>query len=435
MRTHLLVLLVFTGCGVGTVQLDDSGGMPGSAPGGGRAGPLTPTPDASTESPDASVTPPDCAVVASAVGATTLALTPGQQGQVTVLVRDTCTGPARGVPVAFTFSSVTDSSVDVATTNTDSAGLARVVVTAGGTGGSFELLGTAQGQPSVRFTVTVTVTPPDPCLNHCGNGAQDCGETGRDCGGTCAACPMPTVDDATVTVTAPASLVCRAAGQVTVVARNTGTTTWTQAGGYRLGFVGGAAAPLLPVGTSPLLSLPQSVAPQASVTFTVTIAAPAVPASYDARFQMQKTAPFGAVGSRGVSVTPGCSVSMGCSFPQGVPDPDFTGHATTSTSVGNTVNQVMSQLSGCPVGSDCPLAPTYADAQAWFAAVNAALRARGLCAGQHIVGDTDEIAVSDTGCTGLWYGFHAYNYGGGKVVWAPGANRGSWSIAPQHCPP
>lgn len=218
--------------------------------------------------------------------------------------------------------------------------------------------------------------------------------------------------------------------------RNTGTTTWTSAAGYRLGFVGGAGAPLLPTGASPQVVLPQSVAPGGSVSLTVSIAAPAVPASYDARFQMQKgSAVFGAVGSRGVSVTPGCAVSMGCAFPQGVPDADYTGHTTTSTSVGNTVNQVMSQLSGCPVGSDCVLAPTYADAQAWFAAVTAALRARGLCAGQHEVGHTDEIAVSDTGCTGLWYGYHAYNYGGGKVVWAPGANRGSWSIAPQHCPP
>lgn len=429
MRTTLLFAF-FAACGVGTVQLDGSDVMPGSAAGGSAGG-------AAAMAPDASVTPgPTCALELSAVGAVALPLQAGQQGQATVLLRDTCTGPVRGVSIAFAFASATDSRTDVAATNTDSAGLARVVVTAGGTAGTFELLARYGALEPVRFQVTVTVTPVDPCLNHCSNGAQDCGETGRDCGGSCAACAAALTDDATVTVTGPASVVCMAPGQVTVQVRNTGTTTWTSAAGYRLGFVGGAAAPLLPSGAAPLIALPQSVAPGGSASLTVSIAAPAVPASYDARFQMQKSGTaFGSLGSRGVSVTPGCAASTGCSFPQGVPDPDFTGHTTTSTSVGNTVNQVMSQLSGCPIGSDCVLAPAFADAQAWFAAVTVALRARGLCAGQHEVGHTDEIAVSDTGCTGLWYGYHAYNYGGGKVVWAPGANRGSWSIAPQHCPP
>lgn len=427
MRTTLFILL-FAACGVGTVQLDESS-MSATTPAAGAAGGAAPFDAGDSGS---------CRLELSAVGAVALSLTPGQQGQVTALLRDTCTGPVRGVSVGFAFTAATDSRTDVVATNTDGAGLARVVVTAGGTSGTFELVARYGVLEPVRFTVTVAPTPIDPCLNHCSNGAQDCGETGRDCGGSCAACapPVAMTDDAAVTVSAPASLVCMAAGQVTVQVRNVGTTTWTSAAGYRLGFVGGASAPLLPAGSAAQLALPQTVAPGGSVALTVSITAPAVPASYDARFQMQKGgAAFGAIGSRGVSVTPGCAVSMGCSFPQGVPDPDYTAHSTTSTSVGNTVNQVMSQLSGCPIGSDCVLAPTYPDAQAWFSAVTAALRARGLCAGQHEVGHTDEIAVSSTGCTGLWYGYHAYNYGGGKVVWAPGANRGSWSIAPQHCPP
>jgi hypothetical protein len=67
--------------------------------------------------------------------------------------------------------------------------------------------------------------------------------------------------------------------------------------------------------------------------------------------------------------------------------------------------------------------------------VTAELRARGLWAGQHEAGYTDEIAVSLGGCTSLWYGYHIYFYGGLKVVWNNGAQRGSWSIAPQWCPP
>lgn len=425
MRSLFFLLFLGSACGVGMAQLG-SDGLPATPHDAGMTGGGVPNPG----TPDASTT---CLQTLSAVGATVLSLTGGQRGQLTVLLRDSCAGPVRGSAVAFAFTGSTDSSADVASATTDAAGLARVLVTAGARSGAFELVAsTAAG--SVRFTVNVAAVA-DPCLDHCGNGALDCGETGLDCGGSCSACPVAMVDDAMVTVTGPGSLVCMAAGQMNVQLRNSGTTTWTTATGYRLGFVGGSGAPLLPTGTAAQLVLPQSVAPGQTVTVMASVAAPAVPASYDARFQMQKnSSAFGSIGSRPVSVTPGCAAMTGCSFPQGVPDSDFTGHATTSTSVGNTVNQVMSQLSGCPIGSDCQLTG-FADAQAWFAAVTAALRSRGLCAGQHEVGSTDEIAVSDTGCTGLWYGFHAFNYGGSKVVWAPGANRGSWSITPQHCPP
>ena len=93
---------------------------------------------------------------------------------------------------------------------------------------------------------------------------------------------------------------------------------------------------------------------------------------------------------------------------------------------------------GCGIGSDCDItgfAGTTVDeiCQSWFAAVTAALRAKGYCAGQHIVGSTDEIAVSNTGCGGKWYGYHICNYGGPKVVWNPGARRGWWMIKPSYC--
>lgn len=124
---------------------------------------------------------------------------------------------------------------------------------------------------------------------------------------------------------------------------------------------------------------------------------------------------------------------MSCSFPQGVPEASFTAWNLTNGSVASEVNSVMAMLSGCSVGSDCPIGDRFTDQQ-WFLAVAAELRARGYCAGQHELGYTDEIAVSATGCTGLWYGYHVYNYGGSKVVWNGGAQRGAWSIEPQLCP-
>jgi hypothetical protein len=106
--------------------------------------------------------------------------------------------------------------------------------------------------------------------------------------------------------------------------------------------------------------------------------------------------------------------------------------------VDKAVNEVMVALSGCGVGSDCPITGfpgTNAGevCQSWFAAVTKALRDKGYCAGQHEVGYTDEIAVSNTGCGGKWYGYHICFYGGPKVVWNPGARRGWWMIKPSYC--
>ena len=133
-----------------------------------------------------------------------------------------------------------------------------------------------------------------------------------------------------------------------------------------------------------------------------------------------------------------------CAFPQGVAEPDFfcaaTAYQDTDPSVDAAVNAVMATLSGCNPGSDCtitgfPGATTDEICQSWFLGVAQALRDQGYCAGQHELGYTDEIAVSNTGCTGKWYGYHICNYGGGKVVWNPGARRGWWMIEPSYCPP
>lgn len=137
------------------------------------------------------------------------------------------------------------------------------------------------------------------------------------------------------------------------------------------------------------------------------------------------------------------SVATGCAFPQGVPEAEFSStaasYADTDPAVDAAVNAAMTKLTGCPAGTSCSLmAFTGANAdlkcQSWFAAVTAELRAQGFCAGQHEVGSTDEIAVSNTGCPGKWYGYHVCNYGGPLVVWNPGARRGWWQINPARCP-
>ena len=145
-------------------------------------------------------------------------------------------------------------------------------------------------------------------------------------------------------------------------------------------------------------------------------------------------------GAAGTTPGPACN---GDPFPQGVPDPDgfiasASSYQDTDPVVDAAVNAAMQKLTGCNPGSDCPitgLPGANADevCQSWFAAVTAELRAQGFCAGQHVVGSTDEIAVTNVSCNTKWYGYHVCNYGGPKVVWNPGARRGWWMIAAQYC--
>lgn len=238
--------------------------------------------------------------------------------------------------------------------------------------------------------------------------------------------PGPTlVDGAKVYSSSfPPALTCSARTTATVTFENTGTSTWTSEDCSLSG------APL-PVGT---------VAPGAKVTFQVPLQAPATAGPFNVKRQLQRGGtPFGEAFTDTITV----NCSGGCSFPAGVPDPDFIGTATsnqdTDAMVDAAVNSAMQSLTGCPVGSSCPLGAMYPGARTeeqcakWFEAVNAKLREQGLCAGLHEPG-SDEIAVSNTGCTGKWYGYHVCFYGGPSVVWNPGARRGWWKIAPARCP-
>ena len=121
----------------------------------------------------------------------------------------------------------------------------------------------------------------------------------------------------------------------------------------------------------------------------------------------------------------------GCSFPQGVPNSDFT-MGPVLTQYAATVNTAMKEITGCDIGTDCPtgMAPDE-----WMHKVIDAVKLTGLCAGRHVdttPGGTDEIAVAAK-CTDPWEGYKIYNYGGGKVIWSPNANRPSWTVTPGHC--
>lgn len=122
----------------------------------------------------------------------------------------------------------------------------------------------------------------------------------------------------------------------------------------------------------------------------------------------------------------GCVLSGAGVFLGTIPQPVVDGQP-----LGWHVNQAMSSLIGCPVGSRCIVT---ARPQVWQAAVEAELRKRGFCAGQHEPG-TDEIAVAVEAGKPM-FGYHIYAGDGwddptkpGTIVWFPGAER------PAYAPP
>ncbi len=117
--------------------------------------------------------------------------------------------------------------------------------------------------------------------------------------------PPAAVDDsAIVAATLPGDLVSGQAFAAQVTVRNTGSTTWTRAGGYKLGAVGDAD-PFHP--SEPRVWLPDGagVAPGAEYTFDVPMTAPDQGGAYVTKWQMVREAVhwFGGVASANVHVT------------------------------------------------------------------------------------------------------------------------------------
>jgi hypothetical protein len=104
--------------------------------------------------------------------------------------------------------------------------------------------------------------------------------------------PPPGDNAAFISQTAPpGSMTPGQTASVTVTMQNTGTTTWTTAGGYKLGSQNPANNSTWGLSQ---VSLPSSVAPNAQVTFNFTITAPSTVGTYNFQWQMLKnTTSFG----------------------------------------------------------------------------------------------------------------------------------------------
>lgn len=128
-------------------------------------------------------------------------------------------------------------------------------------------------------------------------------------GGRLVATEEAVTDAAFVSQTTPSSMLAGRTYNVSVVMRNTGTTTWTGAAGYALG------SQNQPDNTTWGLSrvmLPASVAPGAEVAFNFTVTAPSTPGTYNFQWRMLRGSAswFGSSTTNlSVTVTPGGSLT------------------------------------------------------------------------------------------------------------------------------
>ena len=150
------------------------------------------------------------------------------------------------------------------------------------------------------FTLDVTAAPDAP--DGTDRGAPDVPRSDAGLDATPAGDAIARGDDAAVvSVTFPDALSCGATTMATVVVRNTGTTTWSRADGYKLGAVGDAD-PLHPGEPRVWINAGDTVPPGATHEFDVPLTGPATPATYATRWQMvhESVAWFGQTASHNV---------------------------------------------------------------------------------------------------------------------------------------
>lgn len=127
--------------------------------------------------------------------------------------------------------------------------------------------------------------------------------------GSCAGTPPPTDNATFISQSVPTSMTPGQSANVSVTMQNSGTTTWTSSGAYKLGsqnpqnnVTWGGSRVLLPAGTT--------VAPGSNYTFNFTIVAPSTAGNYNFQWQMLRegVAWFGAL-------TPNVVVNVASSTP------------------------------------------------------------------------------------------------------------------------
>nr|MCH9652009.1 M4 family metallopeptidase [Deltaproteobacteria bacterium] len=157
-----------------------------------------------------------------------------------------------------------------------------------------------------------------------------------------------------ITQSVPTSMTPNQTTTVSVTMKNTGTTTWTRAGKYRLGSQNPQDNQLWGIGRV-LLPSNVSVAPGQQRTFTFTIRAPATPATYNFQWRMVKegVAWFGAFSqNRQITVSNGGGTNNAQYITQSVPTTLLAGQTrTVSVTMKNTGTSTWTRAGKYRLGS------------------------------------------------------------------------------------
>jgi len=160
-----------------------------------------------------------------------------------------------------------------------------------------------------------------------------------------------------VSQSVPTSLNAGQSTTVSVTMKNTGTTTWTQAGGYKLGTQNPQDNTLWTGATRIYLSGSDSIAPNQSKTFTFTITAPTTPGTYNFQWRMVQEGVqwFGAY-STNVSIQVISAPADDADFiSQSVPTTMNVGASTSvSITMKNTGSATWTRAAGYKLGTQNP---------------------------------------------------------------------------------
>lgn len=114
-------------------------------------------------------------------------------------------------------------------------------------------------------------------------------------------------------------------------------------------------------------------------------------------------------------VTPTTALAPSFKFPQGIPDNEILVVPGIPTLYNEVNQEIAAMFPNCHIGDARCDGQGYSP-QAFFAVLNQRLRARGLWAGQHRDGVSDEMTVARA-CSDPWENFHAWAYDG-YPMWA-----------------
>jgi|GEM_PF-1751337 len=173
-----------------------------------------------------------------------------------------------------------------------------------------------------------------------------------------AAAPALAADNASfVSQSVPTTLNAGQSTTVSVTMKNTGTTTWTQAAGYKLGTQNPQDNTLWTGGTRIYLTSSDSIAPNQSKTFTFTITAPTTPGTYNFQWRMvhEGIQWFGAYSTNVAIQVVSVPQDDADFISQSVPTTLNTGQSTSvSITMKNTGSATWTRAAGYKLGTQNP---------------------------------------------------------------------------------